>query len=192
MIEALININNDIEDKFAKISVTFSNFKDARIVDLMNKIASQEIQNVENAFDNYIAKRVGVIKNNETKIYLNTSTLERIKQSSFYFLNPNILKLIHSYNKKNKKLNSQNLAVIEEVESARNKYEKTSIKNLDSFLKNAGFFCSVVDVTDVSRRYYTNKTEEEIYFLAQDYIQNKQNKKKSKSVNKVEEDSYEK
>lgn len=191
MIKALINISNDIEDEFAKISVSFANFKDEKILGLMNEIVSKEIENYENLFKNYLSNKESLIKSNEYKMYINNETIENMKHNPLYFFRPNILKLIHEYNINNKELDLQNLGIIDKINSKKNKYESDSIKNLDSFLKYSGFSCSIVDSTELSRKYFSNKTEEEIYSLAQDYIQKKQTKKNSKSANKVEEDSYE-
>lgn len=191
MIEAEIKFNYKNQNELANIDVSFANFKDKKILELMNEIVSKEIENYENLFKNYLSNKVALIKSNEYKMYINNETIENMKHNPLYFFRPNMLKLIHKYNINNKELDSQNLGIVDKINSKKSKYETDSIKNLDSFLKYSGFSCSIVDSTEFSRKYFSNKTEEEIYSLAQDYIQKNQTKKNSKSANKDEEDSYE-
>ncbi len=172
MIEAEIFYNNDINCDLNRINIQFNNIKSEELHNIMDDFSKSQIDNGLEIQDKKTANSREKIRVNCSKIYFNVSTIERLKTNSLYFLNPSIMKTIKELNKEANSFCKENVAIENKINNIKKKVDRFTAECLLDFLEHTGFTTSVYDKFAFSQKFYFHKSEEELYSLVQNYIEN--------------------
>lgn len=172
MIESEIFYNNDIKCDLNRVSVQFSNIEDKQlhtiIDDFSNLLIDKGLQIQNNKMETLKEK----LRANSTKIFIDISTIEQLKSNSFYFFKPTIMKTIRTLSREIDSLSKENKAIELKINKVKKQVDRFTAESLLDFLEKTGFTTSIYDKFAFSQKFYFHKSEEELYSLVQNYIEN--------------------
>ena len=172
MIEAEIFYNNDIKCDLNRVSVQFSNIEDEQlhtiIDDFSNLLIDKGLQIQNNKMETLKEK----LRANSTKIFIDISTIEQLKSNSFYFFKPTIMKTIRTLSREIDSLSKENKAIELKINKVKKQVDRFTAECLLDFLEHTGFTTSLYEKFAFSQKFYFHKSEEELYSLVQNYIEN--------------------